>query len=91
MFHKTRFVRCSVSSVAYVGAIIEGTSMLATLPQRVASQIRAVRPHLKEKPLPFTIQGSYAELLWPGATDDDDACRFLRTRIVEIAREVTTP
>ena len=59
-FHKTRFVRCSVSSVAYVGAIIEGTSMLATLTQRVAGQIRALRPHLKEKPLPFTIKGSYA-------------------------------
>jgi LysR family transcriptional activator of mexEF-oprN operon len=90
MFHKTRIVRCSVSSVAYVGAIIEGTSMLATLTRRVAGQIRAVRPHLKEKPLPFTIKGSYADLLWPVATDDDDACRFLRTKIVEIAREVAT-
>jgi LysR family transcriptional activator of mexEF-oprN operon len=90
VFHKTRFVRCSVSSVAYVGAIIEGTSMLATLPKRVAGQIRAVRPRLKEKPLPFTIKGSYAELLWPMATDDDDACRFLRTKIAEIAREVAT-
>jgi LysR family transcriptional activator of mexEF-oprN operon len=84
-FHKTRFDRCSVSSVAYVGAIIEGTSMLATLSKRIAGHIRAGRPHLKEKPLPFDIQGSYAELLWPVATDDDDACRFLRTKIAEIA------
>jgi LysR family transcriptional activator of mexEF-oprN operon len=89
--HKTRVVRCSVSSVAYVGAIVDGTSMLATLPKRVAGQIRAVRPRLKEKPLPFDIQGSYAELLWPVATDDDDACRLLRAKITEVAREAATP
>jgi LysR family transcriptional activator of mexEF-oprN operon len=85
MFHKTRVVRCSVSSVAHVGAIVEGTSMLATLPRSVASQIRAVRPQLKEKPLPFNIKGSYAELLWTLASDDDEACRFLRTKIAEVA------
>jgi LysR family transcriptional activator of mexEF-oprN operon len=88
MFRKTRFVRCSVSSVAYVGALIEGTAMLATLPKLVARHIRSVRPRLKEKPLPFTIKGQYAELLWPAAPDDDDACRFLRTKIVEAASEV---
>ena len=86
LFHKTRIVRCSVSSFAHVGAIIEGTPMLATIPDVVADQIRAVRPHLKKMPLPFTIEGSYLELLWPLATDDDEPCRFLRAKIVEIAR-----
>lgn len=89
-FRKTRFVRCSVSSVAYVGELIEGTAMLATLPKLVARQIRSVRPRLKEKPLPFTIKGQYVEMLWPTATDDDDACRFLRTKIVEAASEIVS-
>jgi LysR family transcriptional activator of mexEF-oprN operon len=87
VFHKTRSVRCSVPSFAHVGALIEGTAMLATVPQLVADQIRAVRPHLEKKPLPFTIKASNLELLWPVATDDDEPCRFLRAKIIEIARQ----
>lgn len=86
VLHKTRNVRCSVSSFAHVGAIIEGTAMLATVPHLVAAQIRAVRPNLKTKPLPFELKGAYSDLLWPVTTDDDEPCRFLRAKIVEIAR-----
>jgi LysR family transcriptional activator of mexEF-oprN operon len=86
MFNKTRNVRCSVSSFAHIGALIEGTAMLATIPQLVADQICAMRPHLKTKPLPFHIKGTYSDLLWPVATDDDEPCRFLRAKIVEVAR-----
>ena len=85
MFHKTRNVRCSVPSFSQVGAVIDGTSMLATVPNAVADQIRVLRPHLKKKPLPFTIQSSWAELLWPVATDDDEACKFVRAKIAEFA------
>ena len=87
VLHKTRVVRCSVSSFAHVGALIEGTAMLATIPNLVADQIRAVRPHLKKKPLPFTLQTSALELLWPVATDDDGICGFVRAKIVESARQ----
>jgi LysR family transcriptional activator of mexEF-oprN operon len=90
VFHKTRIVRCSVSSFAHVGALIEGTAMLATIPHVVADHLRAVKPHLKKKPLPFTIQSSSLELLWPVATDDDGVCKFLRAKVIEIAREVAT-
>jgi LysR family transcriptional activator of mexEF-oprN operon len=83
--HETRRVRCSVSSCAHVGAIIEGTAMLATLSNRVADEIRAARPQLAKKKLPFVVGGAYAELLWTVGTDDDDACRFLRARIAAIA------
>jgi LysR family transcriptional activator of mexEF-oprN operon len=84
---KTRNIRCSISSFAHLGALIEGTAMLATVPQLVADQIRVVRPHLKTKPLPFALEGSYSELLWPVATDDDESCRFVRSKILEIARD----
>jgi LysR family transcriptional activator of mexEF-oprN operon len=83
---KARTVRCSVASFAHVGALIEGTRMLATIPELVARQIRATRPHLATKPLPFVLAGSYSELLWPVATEDDAPCRFVRTKIVEIAK-----
>jgi LysR family transcriptional activator of mexEF-oprN operon len=86
LFEKTRKIRCSVSSFANLGALIDGTAMLATIPALVATQIRATRPHLKTKPLPFPIKGSPAELLWPNATDDDGPCTFVRSKIREIAK-----
>ena len=85
---KNRKVRCSVSSFANVGAIVDGTAMLATIPEMVAAKIRATRPHLKTKPLPSSlpIEGAHAELLWPAVTDDDEPCKFLRTKIRQIVR-----
>jgi LysR family transcriptional regulator, mexEF-oprN operon transcriptional activator len=86
---RTRKIRCSISSFANLGALIEGTAMLATIPELVAAQIRSTRPHLRTAPLPFALAGSAAELLWPAATDDDPPCEFARAKIVEIARAFT--
>ena len=87
---KNRKVRCSVSSFANIGAIVDGTAMLATVPELIAVKILAARPHLKTKPLPPTmkIEGSHAELLWPAVTDDDEPCKFVRAKIREIAKTV---
>ena len=91
MYGKARKVRCSVSTFANIGAIVDGTSMLATIPELVAVKILATRPHLRTKPLPPTmrIEGSHAELLWPAVTDDDEPCKFVRAKIREIAKAVT--
>jgi LysR family transcriptional regulator, mexEF-oprN operon transcriptional activator len=88
MFDKARKVRCSVSGFANIGAIVDGTAMLATIPEMVAAKIRATRPHLRTKPLPSSlpIEGAHAELLWPSVTDDDEPCKFLRTKIRQIVR-----
>jgi LysR family transcriptional activator of mexEF-oprN operon len=90
MYGKARKVRCSVSSFANIGALVDGTAMLATIPELVAVKILATRPHLKTRPLPSTmkIEGSHAELLWPAVTDDDEPCKFVRAKIREIARRV---
>jgi LysR family transcriptional activator of mexEF-oprN operon len=87
---KNRRVRCSVSSFANIGAIVDGTAMLATIPELVAAKVLAARPHLKTKALPPTmkIEGSHAELLWPTVTDDDEPCKFVRAKIREIAKTV---
>ncbi|HEX8705307.1 MAG TPA: LysR family transcriptional regulator [Myxococcaceae bacterium] len=89
VLQKSRRIRCSVSSFANLGAIIDGSGLVATVPEIVAQHIRAVRPHLRSAPLPFNLRGAPMELLWPAATDDDEACRFLRARIARIAAEVT--
>ena len=83
---KTRDIRCSVSSFANLGALIDGTAMLATIPSLVASQIRTVRPHLRTRALPFAFPTAYIEMLWPAASDDDPPCRFARAHIARIAR-----
>ena len=83
---KTRRARCSVSSFANLGALIEGSALLATVPRLVAHQIQSVRPALRSLELPLELEGAAMELLWPAASDDDELGRFLRERIVEIAR-----
>jgi len=88
VLQKSRRIRCSVSSFANLGAIIDGSALLATVPEIVARHIRLVRPHLRTVPLPFTLRGAPMELLWPAATDDDEACRFLRAHITRLATEI---
>ncbi|MET0286341.1 MAG: LysR family transcriptional regulator [Polyangiales bacterium] len=86
MFGKTRRVRCSVPSFSHVGALIEGSARLATVPTIVADSIRALRPRLRTKPLPFSFPSIPAELLWPAAREDDPAHRFLRSKIMDLAQ-----
>lgn len=88
LLQKTRRVRCSVSTFANLGALIDGSALLATVPALVAAQIRTLRPHLRTRPLPFKATGSPMELLWPLTTDDDEPCRFARARISAIAQAV---
>jgi LysR family transcriptional activator of mexEF-oprN operon len=84
---RPRRVRCSVSSFANLGALLDGAALVATVPELVARQIRAVRPHLRTAPLPFPLAGVPTELLWPAAADDDEPGRFLRARITAIAKQ----
>lgn len=87
LFHKTRQIRCSVASFANLGPIVDGTALLATVPAVVAEDICVVHPHLRTTALPFTMPQGWSELLWPAAAEDDDACRWLRERIVAIAKK----
>jgi LysR family transcriptional activator of mexEF-oprN operon len=89
MLGKTRKIRCSVPSFSNLGAILDGTSMLATIPVLVANEIRATRPHLKTRALPFVLAGAFSELLWPAARDDDEPSRFVRSKILAISRSLT--
>lgn len=85
---KARRTRCSVSSFANIAAIVEGSALIATVPRLLATKAVATRKTLATAELPFRLEGSGTELLWPTATDDDDACRFVRDCIVEATRGV---
>lgn len=91
MLHKTRNARCSVTSFSNIGAIIEGTSLLATVPLPVASHARRAHPALRTAKLPFDLSGSPMELLWPAALDDDPAGRFVRDAIERISARERRP
>ncbi|RYZ68635.1 MAG: LysR family transcriptional regulator [Proteobacteria bacterium] len=85
---KNRDVRVSVPSFAHVGALVEGTARLATIPAVVASSIRALRPGLRIVRLPFELGRGTLDLLWPLSKDDDEPCRYVRGQVRAVARKL---
>jgi LysR family transcriptional regulator, mexEF-oprN operon transcriptional activator len=87
LFQKQRRVRCSVASFSHVGAIVEGSALLATVPGLIAQHLLALHPGLRTVPAPFPMDGGTPlELLWPSSNDDDEACRFLREQVVAVVQ-----
>jgi LysR family transcriptional activator of mexEF-oprN operon len=68
-----------------VGALIDGSALIATLPRGVAHDIRKLRPHLRTTKPPFDIEGAYVELLQRRASQDDDTLSWLRSRIEQLS------
>jgi LysR family transcriptional activator of mexEF-oprN operon len=86
-FGVMRRVRCSVSSFHAVGAIVDGTALVATIPERVAREILALRPHLREARVPLPLSGAPMELLTRAAVEDDPAVRLVRDLLVRVASD----
>ncbi|MCZ7681870.1 MAG: LysR family transcriptional regulator [Sandaracinaceae bacterium] len=86
----SRRVRCSVSSFSVVGAVVDDTALVATVPDIVARSILAVRPHLAVAPVPFELSGTAVELLARAAVEDDPAVRFVRDVLARVARALTS-
>jgi LysR family transcriptional regulator, mexEF-oprN operon transcriptional activator len=85
IFGRQRRVRCSVASFSAIGALVDGSHLVATVPTISAAQIRALRPHLRVAAVPFAHPPGAIELLWPRALDADPACAFAREAIARIA------
>jgi LysR family transcriptional activator of mexEF-oprN operon len=81
-----RRVRVSVPTFHNIGAVVEGSGLLATVPGMVAREIRSLRPHLQTTALPLALKGTPVELLWRSAVEDDEAIRFIRDRVISIAK-----
>ena len=88
-YGRTRNVRCAVATFSAVGAIVEGSALVATLPAIVAHQLIARRPRLQIARFPLSQIEGGMDLLWPTVLDSDDGCRFLRDAIREIAATLT--
>ncbi|UJR82838.1 LysR family transcriptional regulator [Sandaracinus amylolyticus] len=87
----TRRVRCSVSTFHVLGAIVEGSALVATIPELVAREIRSTRPALRTAKLPFELRGAPMELITRSAVADDPAIRFVRDQVVRITRRAARP
>ncbi len=87
MFGATRRVRCSASSFHVIGAVVDGSALVATVPARVATQIRSVRPHLRTAETPFPHTGAPMELLTRTAVLGDPAIELIREELIRIASE----
>lgn len=83
-----RRARISVPTFVGIASVIDGTALLATVPETVARTAIAERPHLRVVPLPFasSIEGAPLELLWRREMEDDGALVFVMGRVEEIAR-----
>lgn len=84
-----RNVRVSVSSFHIVGSVVEGSPLLATVPEAVARDLQRLHPKLQTTALPFALSGAFTELLWPAVADDDEAAAFVRRHITAIAARVS--
>jgi LysR family transcriptional activator of mexEF-oprN operon len=82
-----RRVRVSVASFQNVGAIVEGTTLLATLPALVARFTLLNHPRLGRAALPFSLGQAPLELVWRDAVDEDDAHRFVRGLVSRAIRD----
>lgn len=81
-FGYQRRVRISVPTFHSIGAVVEGSAIVATVPASVADEIVRLRPKLATTALPLPLAGTPVELLWPKAADDDEAIKLVRELIV---------
>jgi LysR family transcriptional activator of mexEF-oprN operon len=86
-----RRVRISVPSFQGIPAAIDGTGLLATVPEIVAREILKARPDFATAALPFQLESAPTELVWRNTQDDAGALRFVRNHITRIAAALTTP
>ncbi len=86
LFGVRRTIRVSVPSFHSIGAIVDESPLVATVPKLVAARIRTTRPHLATAPVPFPLGGAPMEMLWRVGVDDDPAVRFVRSLIADVSR-----
>ena len=81
---KSRNVRVSVPTFNYIGDIIEGSPLLATVPEPHAHYLLRSHAKLRTIALPIELESATVELLWPRARAEDPVSLFMRARIREV-------
>ncbi|MFO0557664.1 MAG: LysR family transcriptional regulator [Polyangiales bacterium] len=86
----SRRVRVSVASFHSVGALVEGSAMVATVPRAIAAGLSRAHPKLAVGAVPseLRLSGSSMDLLSRASQDDDAMLAFVREAIRKASREV---
>ena len=82
---RARKVRVSVSSFAFVADLVQGTSLLATVPVLIVDHMLRTHPALRTRPLPLPLPTAPMELLWSKVKDEDRPSRFVRELVAGVA------
>ena len=80
-----RRIRISLPSFQSIGATVDGTALLATIPEMVARVLLESHPHLRTATLPFQLEPAAMELIWRRTLDDAAPQTFIRNHILTIA------
>ncbi|HZI05392.1 MAG TPA: LysR family transcriptional regulator [Archangium sp.] len=81
-----RRVRVSVPTFHSIGALVEGSALIATVPTMVAREITSLRPNLRTAPPPVALGNAPMELLWRSTVEDDEAIGFMRDLVVRVVK-----
>ena len=86
MFNAEIIVRATVQSLVEIPFLLQGTELIATLPERLATMLNPVAP-LKMFPMPLRMQETREVLVWHKRNEPDPGHAWLRELLLEIARE----
>ncbi len=86
MFNAEIDVRSTVQSLVDIPFLLQGTSLIATLPERLASTLQAMVP-VKLFPLPLRMPEAREVLVWHKRNEPDPGHAWLREILIEVARE----
>ncbi|HTT03420.1 MAG TPA: LysR family transcriptional regulator [Steroidobacteraceae bacterium] len=79
-------VRATAQSLLELPFMLPGTPLAATLPERIATLVAPLLP-LKTLALPFDVLDGHEVLLWHKRNEPDPGHAWLRTLLIEVARE----
>ncbi len=84
---KQRKVRVSVPAFSLVADVVEGSSLVATLPLVLAEHVQERRPRLRTATLPFSFDTPSLDLLWTRVRDGDQVVQFMRGVLADVVRK----
>jgi len=79
-------VRATAQSLLELPFMLPGTPLAATLPERITTLVAPLVP-LKTLALPFDVLDGHEVLLWHKRNEPDPGHAWLRTLLIEVARE----
>lgn len=79
-------VRATVQSLVEIPFLLQGTELIAALPERVAMRLNDVAP-VKIYPLPLRVPETREVLVWHKRNEPDPGHAWLRELLIEVARE----